>query len=138
MTTKKQQNSHISVKINSCVKFLFSFLLLWLAYISFKYIFFEESDESILIFLWGLFFLLWGSSWFLQIFGLNNKIAVIKIANNAYIKKIIKILTWIIKILTWIVIIFLIIALLTGAFSIVAGLSATTIIIILLVLILLK
>jgi len=125
MTTKKESNLLLQLK------FIASFPLLLFAFILLNNAFSEDQTDPILAFVCVLFFLLWGSSWFLQSFGLNNRIAVAKIINSIYFKKTI-------KVLMWLVIIFLVISLLVGAFNFVVGLSATTIIIILLVLILFK
>ena len=122
-------------QLNLLAQFLFSLPLLLFAFIIFYSAFFKDQTEPISMFISGsiigLFFLLWGSSWFLQLFGLNNSMVIAKITSSIHFKKAI-------KILMWIVIVFLVIFLLIGAFNVVAGLSATTIIIILLVLILFK
>lgn len=110
------------------LKFLVSVPVLWMAYVMFEAVFTEDTDEPILLTIWGIFFLLWGSSWALQIFGLDNTSVFVKAIESKTFKMTA-------KIVMWALIIFLAGALIVGAFNFIAGLSATTIIIILLVMI---
>lgn len=121
-------------------KFIFSILIFLGVYIFLSVAFQEEFD--FFFFVIGLLLFLWGTSWFLQIFLLNNTIIIKKIIGkiNSVVEKIYNKFKKLAhnKYFKIIVVISIIIYLMIWAINFIAGLSATTIIIILLILILLK
>jgi len=131
MEKENNQKSIIKEKTKKwklILKFLVSIPILWMAYVMFESVITENTTDPTLLTVWGIFFLIWGSSWALQIFGLDNTSIFIKLIKS-------KTLRTTIKIMLWTLVIFLVGALIVGVFSFIAGLSATTIIIILLIMV---
>ncbi len=103
---------------------------------------FEDTFFNILVISIASILFLWGLSWFLQIFGLNNVLLLKKLKNKIFDKvKVIlnhKYSKKTLKLLKMFVIFGLIASIVISLFNFVAGLSVSTIIIILLVILILK
>lgn len=103
METNQLQQVVPQNKFVSYVKFLFSLLLLRLAYKAFVTIPAEGSAGQIASILWGILFLIWGVLWFFKLPSLSRMTSVQKITGNPNFKKTIK---WIMILLVLIAIFF--------------------------------
>src|SRR3989339_1034731 len=97
MEKENNQKSIIKEKTKKwklILKFLVSIPILWMAYVMFESVITENTTDPTLLTVWGIFFLIWGSSWALQIFGLDNTSIFIKLIKSKTLRTTIKIMLW--------------------------------------------
>ncbi len=111
METNQEQQPAPQNKFVSYVKFLFSLLLLRLAYKAFIIIPIKGAASQTASILWGILFLIWGISWFFKLPSLSRMPSIQKITGNLNFKKTIK---WMVVILVLVSITFSVISAFDG------------------------